>query len=421
MAPVDEVVDNLNAAFETNKATAIQFVAIQRLSAVLAISQNMKHLRAAEEWVLRFDRADARGSRQVFVYYVKNGRASELASIMSELFEGADFEKEGSAVAPGLVPVELSQDSGGVSGNGNRSSSHSNSGSSQNIPTIVADERNNALVIKATPDDYRNIEAVLARLDIIPLQVLIEVIVAEVTLDGRLQFGVEWFFEHGNFSETFSSLVSGAVANSFPGFGFSFETVDAKIVLNALDSATDVDVISSPKIMVLDNQSARLQVGDQVPVVSRSSVSTGDSDAPIVNSVELIDTGVILEVTPTVNSGGLVSLKVVQEVSEATTTNTSQIDSPTIQKRKIESTLAVQSGETVALAGMMRDRTERGEVGVPVLSKIPVLGGLFRSRKNSDVRTELIVLITPRVVRDPSEMRQVTNELRDSLSLITKF
>lgn len=206
------------------------------------------------------------------------------------------------------------------------------------------------------------------------------------------------------------------MTNRFPGFGFSLETVDAKLVLNALDTVTDVKVVSSPKLMVLDNQTARLQVGDQVPVATRSSVSAENPNAPIVNDVTLVDTGVILEVTPTVNADGLVSLSVAQEVSDATTTSTSDIDSPTIETRKVESTLAVQSGETVALAGLIRDRREIGELGVPILRTIPGLGNLFKTRSNTKTRTELMVLITPRVVRDPAEMRALTQELRRRIS-----
>lgn len=422
VATVSDVIENLNDAFDTANIKSIQFVGIERLSAIMAISRNAKHLKKAEQWIRRFDRADARGSRQVFVYYVKNGRAAELAQIMSGLFEDTPKQAGGSVVAPGLEPVKIEQDASNtaevtpvaITRSGRLQSTY-------RAPTIVADERNNALVIKGTPEDYRDIEAILSRLDIVPLQVLIEVIVAEVSLDGQLEFGVEWYLKTGSFTEIFSTLASGAVENSFPGFGFSFETSDARVVLNALDSVTDVDVISSPKLMVLDNQSARLQVGDQVPVATRSAVSTDTTDAPIVNTVELVDTGVILEVTPTVNTGGMVSLRVAQEVSEATTTLTSDIDSPTIQTRKIESTLAVQSGETVALAGMMRERQESGDAGVPGLKKVPIIGGLFRSRKNTSVRTELIVLITPHVVRDPNEMRQLTQDLKNSLSSVSKF
>lgn len=423
VATVGDIVENLNEAFDTASIRSVKFVGIERMSAILAISRNADHLRMAEQWVTRLDRADSRGNRQVFVYYVRNGRATELAQIVSGLFEENAKASGGRAVAPGLEPVKLTQEQLEAP-NGAAAAAAARTGRLPALyrpPTIVADERNNALVIKSTADDYSDIEAILSRLDIVPLQVLIEVIVAEVSLDGELEFGVEWYLKSGSFSGIFSTLSSGAVENSFPGFGFSFETSDAKVVLNALDAVTDVDVISSPKLMVLDNQSARLQVGDQVPVATRTAVSTDTDTAPIVNTVELVDTGVILEVTPTVNTGGMVSLNVAQEVSEATTTVTSDIDSPTIQTRKIQSTLAVQSGETVALAGMMRERLESGETGVPGLNRMPVIGGLFRSRTKKNARTELIVLITPHVVRDPNEMRQLTKDLKDSLSAVSKF
>ena len=422
IATVGDVIDNLNATFGEASKRSIQFVPIERLSAILAISRNAKYLKRAEKWVARFDRANARGSKQVFVYYVKNGRADELAEMMSNLFENSRERISASAVAPGLEAVVTDSQSDDLE-NARSAAVVQETIRTGNTdgPTVLADKRNNALVIKSTPEEYREIEAILARLDVVPLQVLIEVIVAEVSLDGELKFGVEWFIKSGSFATILSSLSAGVVENSFPGFGFSFETSDAKVVLNALDEVTDVDVISSPKLMVLDNQSARLQVGDQVPVATRTAVSTDTNNAPIVSSVELVDTGVILEVTPTVNSGGMVSLNVVQEVSEATTTRTSDIDSPTIQTRKIQSTLAVQSGETVALAGLMRDRLEKGESGVPGLKNIRGLGALFRTRTNISKRTELVVLITPHVVRDPNEMRQLTQELRDSLSAVSNF
>ncbi len=283
---------------------------------------------------------------------------------------------------------------------------------------IIADEKNNALVILATTAEYRMIEATLQRLDITPLQVLIEVTIAEVTLTDDLRYGLQWFFESGDSAVTFSTLASGAVASAFPGFSYLFSGGDARVVLNALTEITDVRVISSPQLMVLDNQSARLQVGDQVPIATQSAVSIGDPDAPIVNSIQFRDTGVILEVTPRVNASGLVVLDVFQEVSDVIATTTSDIDSPTIQQRSIESTVAVQSGDTVALGGLIRDRNEDSSSGVPLLSSIPLLGNLFKTTQTQVRRTELLVLITPRVVRDRSEALEVTDELRRRLSTL---
>jgi general secretion pathway protein D len=273
-------------------------------------------------------------------------------------------------------------------------------------------------VILATSAEYRMIEATLKRLDITPLQVLIEVTIAEVGLIDDLRYGLQWFFESGDASATFSSLASGAVASAFPGFSFVFAGSDARVVLNALTEITDVRVISSPQLMVLDNQSARLQVGDQVPIAIQSSVTVNDPDAPIVNSIQFRDTGVILEVTPRVNAGGLVVLDVLQEVSDVVETTTSDIDSPTIQQRFIQSTVAVQSGDTVALGGLIRDRQEESVSGLPLLSEIPILGNLFKTTEVIERRTELLVLITPRVVRNRREALEVTDELRRRLSTL---
>ncbi|WP_170984555.1 type II secretion system secretin GspD [Rhodoligotrophos defluvii] len=442
VAAADAVVDELEVLFseaaETQDAGEVRFVAIERLNAVLVITKHESYLEQARDWVKRLDRANPSVGRRMFVYFVKNGRAAELAETLNALFaeDGqAPAVRPRRSVAPGLQPVSMSEEAAsdqaseagaplpegapavaagsalpppalGKSGVGSLQGSDIR---------IIADERNNALLIRATAEEYESIGAMLARLDILPLQVLIEATVAEVTLTGDLNYGVEWFLKSGKFEASFSSLASGAVAPTFPGFNLFFDSIDASVVLTALSKITDVKVISSPKLMVLDNQSARLQVGDQVPVATQSAVSTIDPDAPIVNSISLLDTGIILEVRPTVNAGGLVSLQIMQEVSDATVTRSSNIDSPTIQKRKVESRLAVQSGETVALAGLIRDRTERGKTGIPLLSDIPGVGTLFSMSKNHGERTELLVLLTPRVVRDPLEIRQLTQDIRRHL------
>ena len=189
-----------------------------------------------------------------------------------------------------------------------------------------------------------------------------------------------------------------------------FANSDAQVVLNALTEVTDVNVISSPQLMVLDNQSATLNVGDQVPIVTQSGSTTTSVD--IIQSIEYRDTGVVLQITPRVNAGGLVVLDIIQEVSDAIETETSEIDSPTIQQRRIESTVAVQSGETVAIGGLIRDTRTDTVKGIPLLSEIPLLGNLFKTTVEIIRRTELLVMITPRVVSNVEEARAVTQELR---------
>jgi general secretion pathway protein D len=184
-----------------------------------------------------------------------------------------------------------------------------------------------------------------------------------------------------------------------------------RVTLTALSQQTDVRIISSPHLMVRDNQPARIQIGDQVPVLSQQAVSTITPGAPVVNSVQYIDAGVILEVTPHVNSSGLVSLDIAQQISTPVRTDTSNIDSPSIQQRMIETTVAVQSGEVVALGGLISDRESQGGTGIPALRRIPVVGSLFGTKGKDSSRTELLVLLTPRVIRDSQEARDVTYEI----------
>lgn len=440
VADAKSIVADLDTIFlqggQTPLAGVVRFVPIERLNAVLVISPQAAYLDQVETWIDRLDRGGEGSGRRIFVYHVQNGRSADLAEVLGRIFniDGPDKNAPGAGIAPGLLPATLSgapvpqaqqpQAAEGqappevVANDGARVSDTSGISEITNTGNIrvIADERNNALVILATAAEYRMIEATLKRLDLTPLQVLIEVTIAEVTLNDTLKYGLQWFFQKGDNTAVFSTLADGAVSSAFPGFSYVFSPSDARVVLNALTEITDVQVISSPQLMVLDNQSARLQVGDQVPIATQSAVSVTDSNAPVVNSIEFRDTGVILAVTPRVNAGGLVTLEVRQEVSDVVATTTSQLNSPTIQQRSIESTVAVQSGDTIALGGLIQDRNQEAQSGVPLLSEIPILGNLFKTTDERKRRTELLVLITPRVVRDRGEAKDVTEELRRRLS-----
>jgi general secretion pathway protein D len=300
---------------------------------------------------------------------------------------------------------------------------------------IVADKVKNALVIQAKPSDYRTVESAIRKLDIIPLQVLIEATIFEVTLNDTLRYGVEWFFKFGSSKVVFSSTgdpravpsssstrLSDQVFSLFPGFSYiATPTQDSvKAVINALDEVSDVNIISSPQVFVLDNQTAKLTVGDQVPVTTQSAQGIFTATSPIVNQVQYRDTGVILEVTPRVNPGGLVTMEISQEVSRigAGGQTTVQEQTPTINQRKVESTVSVQGGETVALGGLIQDRRDNRSRGLPFLSRLPLIGWLFGTKSDVAERTELLVLMTPRVVGNAEQARQVTQELRSRLRTI---
>ena len=445
-------------------AGMLRFVPIDRMNAVLVISTSPIYLARAQEWIDRLDRGGDEDTQRIHVYYVQNSRAVDLVAVFSELFASAGARTLPPTLAPGLAATELRSMAppGGASapqtGAQTPTDSQRRSTTSAARPTtsaaragaagrpaapagaailggaggvfggdgagrpgqepqprIVADEKNNALVIYAKPREYRIIEAALRKLDIVPLQVLIEATIAEVSLNDRLRYGLQWFFREGRNQVTLSELATGAVAPVFPGFGYAVMGSQARTALSALSEVTDVNVISSPQLMVLDHQTAVLQVGDQVPIAIQQARSVIDPAAPLVNTIEFRDTGVILRVTPRVNANGLVFMDIEQEVSDVAATTTSGIDSPTIAQRRLVSVVAVQSGETVALGGLIRDRRTKNKSGIPLLSDIPVLGFLFGSRGDTDARTELLVLITPRVVRNSQEARDVTNELRERL------
>lgn len=286
--------------------------------------------------------------------------------------------------------------------------------------TISADETNNAIIVFGTPRDYAIVDEALRKLDVRPYQVLIEAAITEVTLTDNLRYGVEWNFRSGDTS--FSLGNSATPTPSFPGFSFFYSNKDnISGTLNALEKRANIKVISAPKLLVLNNQTAALQVGDQVPITTQSASNLDSANDRIVNSVEYRDTGVILKVTPRVNASGLVLLDIAQEVSDVNENQTSGIDSPTISTRRISTSIAVQDGQVIALGGMFRNAKSYGKNGIPLLSRIPVLGALFGTNTDTENRTELLVILKPHVLRTADDGRAVTEELRAKLRTLEPF
>jgi len=297
---------------------------------------------------------------------------------------------------------------------------------------VIADRDNNALLILANGAEYEKIEEAIKKLDVVPRQVLVEVTIAEVQLSGALTYGLEWFFNSGNNlsgrlvnaygtggASALSSLDPSAAVGAPLPFTAVWRTTGGNIsaVLSALAKNTKVNVLSSPHVMVTDNQVAKINVGQSVPIQT-GSTAVGTN---IVNSVSYVDTGVVLSVRPHINSGGLVTLEVSQEVSDVITTNSSTISSPTINKRTAQTIVAVQSGDTMVLAGLIKDNKTAGSQGLPLLSDIPVVGALFGAKSDTSERSELIITITPRVVNDNQQSREVTAEFRKKLTGMRKL
>ncbi len=294
------------------------------------------------------------------------------------------------------------------------------------VMRIIPNPENQAILVYATPHEQDLLQSMLRKIDIMPLQVRIDATIAEVDLNDQLQFGTQFFFKSGGINGILSTAAqtltnpAGAALNSvFPGFQLSGSGAGgAPIALSALQAVTKVHVLSSPEILVQDNQPARLQVGQLVPYLTQSSQSTITSGSPVINSINYQPTGVIMQVTPRINSEGLVTLDIAQEVSsiDASVTATSTgISSPTFTERNVTSRVVVQDGDTVGLAGLIQDSISRGNSGIPWLKDIPVLGFLAGTQDNVRTRTELLVLITPHVVHDARQALGLTEDLREQM------
>jgi general secretion pathway protein D len=439
-AKVSVVIKELQAIVGSVENNPLQgmfrIVPVEEANGILVVTPQKRYLQTAAEWIPRLDRIESQETgthRRLYVYQVQNGDAQDLADLLQQLYSssGTTSQTKAAKVAPGKTVETLSsstQSDGitttttGVQAT-NLKLSSSTSEYAQGEVRVVADIKHNSLVITATPDEYATISSALERLDLRQLQVMVEATIIEVSLEGRLEYGLQWAFNtsvSGNNYPGSGSLdldTDSGLSRVLPGFNFSILTAakDVRAVLSALAKDSLIRVLSSPSVMVLDNETATIQVGDQVPIVNRQSQSTDTSDSNIINSISYRDTGVLLEVTPRVNPGGLVTMEVKQEVSAASTTTSSTVNSPTISTRKIDSTVSVRNGEALVLGGLIKDQDSDVKAGLPFLSKIPILGWLFGQTSKSSNRTELVVVLVPTVIDGSNDIDKVVDSFREKL------
>ena len=411
----------------------VRIMPLERLNSILVVSPRAHYIEKVHEWIERLDRdQNATGEPTLHVYDVQNGAAEHLAQLLQSIFGGGGAGNSAggrldSGVAPGLEEMTTgSADTAGGAG-GNRSKRSTGGAASFNLGDnirVVADNYNNSLLVYAPAKEYQKVEAALRRLDVVAKQVLIEASIIEVNLVDDLQYGVEWFLENSlSDGRTGSALLNlgtdSALGPRVPGFSYSLADRAGVIegVVNALAERSMINVISSPSVLVLDNHTASIQVGDQQPIQSAITITDGGNTQ---SSIEFRDTGVKLEVTPSVNAGGLVTMDILQSV-----TDVGPVDTATSQRsfleRNVSSRVAVRNGESVVLGGLIRDNQSTGNSGLPVLSRIPVLGALFGRTSNSSNRTELLVFITPRVLRNQQDLREISGEMRARMKGITRF
>jgi general secretion pathway protein D len=456
----EAIAGELKSVFASDRdgpmAGMVQFLPNKRLGAILVISPQPQYLRRAETWIRRLDKQAEGNEKQLFTYAVQNRRAQELVDVLQSMFASEaggtaqqrnvapNYQDATVQSAPATQPAGLTSamssgfsKTGASAGGGLTSgakgapsitgSTSASSGASVQVGTdgsgdgprirIVADEAKNAVLIEATRADYNRVLQMISSLDSIANQVLIEATIAEVTLNDELKFGVRWWMQKKNSNFTFSDAASGAVSSVFPGFSYALTAANVAATLDALNQITDVNIVSSPSLTVMDNRPAVLQIGDQVPITTQSATSVLTVGAPVVNSVSYKDTGVILSLIPRINESGRVLLDIEQEVSSVAPTTSSGIDSPTIRQRKIKTSVVVNDGDALVLGGMIQQSKSIGRSQIPILGDIPFLGNAASSKDNSIGKTELIILIRPHVIRSLDDARTITDEYRRYLAV----
>ncbi len=463
-ASVRELMPQLQKLFGPDSglplSSMVKFMPNERTNSIVAISSQPAYLQEVGDWIKTIDEGGG-NEPQMYVYDVRNMKATDLAKYLRQIYGTAAIKDDAAAkVAPGLKTTTLSS----LNGTGSSTSSSTLGGlSTQSATTqrtsdqeddstdtdtsddsaassqgtqktleesvrITANKSTNQLLVRTRPAQWKEIESAIRRLDNRPLQVQIETRILEVKLTGELDLGVQWYLGKlaGNSSSTTVANTSGsqgALGSGGAGLGstdtafYSFVSSNFQVALHALETSGRTQVLSAPSLVVMNNQQAQIQVGDNIPI-SQTTVNTSTSDTTL-SSVEYVQTGVILDVTPRINPGGLVYLDVQQQVSDADTSSvTTTQTNPSISTRSVSTQVAVQSGQTVLLGGLIKQDNAETTSSVPGLGKIPGLRWLFGSTSKSKDRTELIVLITPRVVASANDARQATDDYRRQMQLL---
>ncbi|MGI3899965.1 MAG: type II secretion system secretin GspD [Janthinobacterium lividum] len=436
---------------------AIQFQPMTRMNAILAVARTGSGIDMVRKWVARLDRGDA-GAAGVKVYKLQYAQAKAVASALNDLFgsggggqsdgdkdqlepsgfgsvtttapatgtgkaggagagtgaSGADAANGGAGSPFGVLKAAMGGSGGAAQASAADTQALRGGGGGSKV-RVTADPSSNSLLINASPADYRLIERAIHQMDRQPVQVDIEATIAEVTLNDQLQYGVQFFLQ-GNRTLGLSGATNLQVSNlNTAGLNLLAGGLSSpRVLVSALQGYTNVKILSSPSLVVLDRQPAVLQVGNQVPILTRTAQSTENALSPVVNNVDYKDTGIILNVLPKVNANGVVTLDIEQQVSAVVATDATTL-TPTISQRRVRSSVAVSNGQTVMLAGLISDTRSNDRSGIPGLGSIAFLNDLLTSHDSAVNRTEIIIFIKPQIISNAADAEQVTEEFHDRL------
>lgn len=426
----ETVASDLQKVVQASGLSSVTVVPLKRLNGIVAFSRSPAALDMVATWVDRLDQGGGDTSSNLWVYHPHNVAADALARTLSALLSpgGGGAPATGpTGVRPSVQTPELAESSPAaapppVTGPPPGSGFDGPSSNSEDAVRFSVDRESNTLLVQAPLARWTGIQRVLAEIDRSPRQVLIEASILEVTLTRDFHFGVDWSVlgsrNRLQVQNVNNAAGTGTIGPSYPGFSATFLSGTIQAAVTALGAHSDVEVVSAPKIIALDNHVAKLEVGDQVPIITASSQSTVGSNSPIVNSVDYRNTGVILNVTPRISGDDKIVLDIAQEVSSVAQTTTSGINSPTIQERKLESTLVLPDGGVVALGGLISTNKSKTISGIPFIEDAPVIGSLFRGDTRSNDRTELIVLLTTRILPDTSNPAAALTSLASDMAEI---
>jgi general secretion pathway protein D len=439
----DDVAAKLLAVFAEDTATAgpnaLKVIPVPRLNGLIVIANSQEKVRRAVIWIKRLDQ-ESLTEPNFYVYAVQNGNAVELARILQATFGETGADAGASAeVAPdrqtmdvsmnaedaasGETPAQQQAQGGSALGSGITTASTVQdetvaTSTLANGTRVTPNPANNTLVIRATPKEYRRIQAMLRQIDAPAVQVMINTTIAEVSLNDELRYGVQAYLKGKDVAGGFFGQSEGSLTLSpkLPGMNFLVGRIaDPRLVIDALSGITSVRIVSSPSLMVMENETATIKVGDQVPIQTESSVDNGVTS----NSFEFRDTGVILKVKPRVSANGTVTIDLGQELSSVKGVTTGEGKNPTFSQRTINSKVAVNDQQTVLLGGLITGQEDGDRKTVPGANKVPLLGDLVGTTSRQAKRTELIVFITPRIIRNGEEAASESQELRDKMKNLT--
>ncbi len=404
---IKPIIKNYGIPISDNlRSSGVQFVPIKHINAFLLLSDKEAWAQTVIFWKKKLDVAkESIAEQRFFVYAPRNRRAEELVAVINN-FQDAYSQKSSNSI---------SKNSTTSSETPSTTESSSNHSYKKRVLKVVLDKERNNIIIHSTKEEYFNIVKMLRKLDTLPKQVLIEVTIAEVTLRDSMQFGLEWFLKtQGNkYGLNLTALgagsagVAGVLSAVSGNFGAKF---------NALQTNKYVNVLSNPKLLVLNNQSANINIGNQVPIVSSqataSDLNGGNGNQPsLLQNIQYRNTGIQLSVKPTINSEGYLTLDINQNVSNAQANDTSDISSPLIFNRSIQTKVILKSGEMVVLGGLITENKSKDKTKIPLLGSIPILGRLFSTDGDSIDKTELVIMVKPTIISTNQDAQVITEAL----------